>query len=281
MRLTPIPEVFQLEPDQIITGIRGTLSKLYKSKTGSNSNGAWSIQGGELTDGQGGKVELFIKDHDEVSQAWKGREIIVTAHKGEKGWSGLYAFDDSYKDKVTRKVKITKTAEIALCENPDHTTAAEPPPQRPAGKPPVTQSAPANEPRTAATTAEAGAQGIKAAKALALQIGNCQILAAAVVDTQVIPQIKARTGQETCVEMRTSLIMNMCIQLQHAYAHEKLPTHTMKAETTSPKPQPPADGPPPQQHPKPTQRPSNVAASAEWDAESGSWYDPETGNYYF
>lgn len=92
--------------------IEGTLTNLWERKSGTHSNGDWSIQNGTLSDGNI-SIPVLFKDRDPVPEALKGQKITIQAKDGSKGLSGLYAFDDDYKDPPTRKIKVTPTAAIA------------------------------------------------------------------------------------------------------------------------------------------------------------------------
>lgn len=123
MKTTPIEDIFELEPKETVTRTQGKLTKLYKPKTGESSHGPWSIQKGMIKDGSG-EISVMFKDRDEVPQAWRDREIIITSHKSDKGWSGVYAEDDNYKGTTTRILKVTGSAIVEVEGDAPQTHAA-------------------------------------------------------------------------------------------------------------------------------------------------------------
>jgi len=112
----PHPTVQQISTmvdGQVITGIQGTLTRIYPRKTGmTTDNREWSIQNGEITDNQGQKISLFIKDRDAIPESMKGDQITVTSNQTANGFHGVKVMDDEYKGNVTRKLKITRSANI-------------------------------------------------------------------------------------------------------------------------------------------------------------------------
>lgn len=231
-RITPLAEIPQLEADEIITCTAGTLKKLFEPKKGENSNGPWSIQHGTL-EKDGASIELFIKDREPIPQTWRGREIIVSAHKGEKGWSGVYAYDDTYKGKTTRKVKITPTAEVALLDDHQPGTHEAPPapPQKPTGqsqgnsKPAADSKPPADVATPTPNQAAARKSEITKCVAAATQIGNLQLLSLNTVENYVAPRFAKKNGRELTVDERHAWAMNMMIQLCRDNMQWAMPSH--------------------------------------------------------
>jgi hypothetical protein len=124
-----------------LPAINGTLTALYPRKTGESSKGPWSFQNGELTQGKA-KIKLVFKGLDEpVDKSLKGKDITITAHKGDKGWTGIYSQDNEYQGKTTREIKVTPTATIEQGEGGgDNDEGEEEPQQRSQAKPAGTKT---------------------------------------------------------------------------------------------------------------------------------------------
>lgn len=216
-RIIPLDEIPQMEADEPIICTTGTLKKLFEPKTGTNSNGDWSIQHGTL-EKDGASIQLFIKDRPAISQSWRGREILIESHKGDKGWSGVYAYDDTYNGKTTRKIKITPTAQVSLVDGQGEAAPEKPAPQKPAqgqapaNKPPQQQQRPPADPAT--TPGGSGSKtGIKKCVAAATQIGNLQLLSLNTVENYVAPRFAKKNKRELTVDEKHAWAMNMMIQL--------------------------------------------------------------------
>lgn len=96
---------------QVINGIRGTLTRIYERKAGTNSTGDWSIQNGEVTDDTG-SIPITIHGKPEIAQGMKGRQVTFMSVQTQNGVHGVKVFDDTYKGKTTRKLKITGSCDI-------------------------------------------------------------------------------------------------------------------------------------------------------------------------
>lgn len=119
MRKVKVKEVANLDPNEIIPSIQGTLVKAWDFKTGEGEDGAWSFQTASLKDSTG-EIKLVLKNQDNV-KGMLNREVLITSHSGPKGLSGIYADDNEWpKDsgKFTRQIKVTATAKIALIDTP-------------------------------------------------------------------------------------------------------------------------------------------------------------------
>lgn len=239
-RIIPLAEIHQMEADEPIICTVGTLKKLFEPKTGTNSNGEWSIQHGTI-EKDGASIDLFIKDRPAIAQAWRGREIIIEAHKGDKGWSGVYAYDDTYKGKTTRKIKITPTGQVALTGD---APAAEPPPSKTPAQHTPAQPKPAAPPNIAAAQPGSRAK-IKEAVAAATQIANMQLLSLNTVENYVAPRFKKKSGRELTVDEKHAWAMNMTIQLCRDNMQWAMPTAEIgdkeKEKPAPPPPPPPSD----------------------------------------
>lgn len=96
-----------------IACIRGKFTKLYDGNAGENSHGPYRIQNGVFQDDAGDTIDVQIKDmDDDWGKTYLNTPLEIYAYQGDKKLTGLYAFDDEYRGKSKRKIKITKTAEV-------------------------------------------------------------------------------------------------------------------------------------------------------------------------
>lgn len=273
MRTTPIAEVRELPADSIVHRITGTLKTIYGQKTGTigsgkNSGNPWAIQNGVL-EMAGAEVEVVFKDREPISPKWKGREIIIEAHKGDKGWSGVYAYDDDYKGNVKRKLKVTASGLVSLLEDGGQQTEQPQQPAKPQGQQaqePEPRQQPAQR-RTATETAPGSPEAVREVKRRALQMANLQLVCMNMIEHVVAPRFKATTGVEIDAPSKHAWAMNLCIQLQREGHQNRMPA-TMEGPA-----------PKPQQQPTQPERPAGIPASAQWDGHG--WIDQESGNYIF
>jgi hypothetical protein len=130
-KITPVAEIDQLEDGQEIILLKGRVVQMYDAHRGEDAEtgNRWSFQRFTLKDDTGTRSVLLKNRDDDLPKSYRGKEIVIEAHKGDKGWSGVYAFDDTdKKGKTTRIVKVTPTAQIYLAEAGPTPPAQEPPP---------------------------------------------------------------------------------------------------------------------------------------------------------
>lgn len=145
MRIIKIKEAIERCGEQI-TGIHGTLTGVYKRRTGEGQYGPYSFQDGTLKDETGSIIVTFC-NHEEMSKR-KGMKMTATAKQGEKGMSGLKVTEDEHNGKKTIKLKITETAFIDFGTTPvsnnEKSTDSAPVPAQPAQSNGLGEAAPNN-----------------------------------------------------------------------------------------------------------------------------------------
>lgn len=240
----------------------GVLVKIYDHKTGTNQSGEWSIQRGEIKD-KSGTIPVMFKDRDAIPKQWRGKELMFESHSGDRGLSGLYAYDDEYpKDsgKFTRMLKVTPTAEVYLAGDEDGRNTPSPPANQSRGQsrqngegsqgkaagrsaqPP----APPTEPTPDAEATQARA--ILDAKKHAAKLGNLFTIAVDAVEAVVAPHIEKACGKCT-PEQHQAAIGHIFGILQRDGYHDKLPVRPIApASAKPPQTRPPE---PPQAPPQP------------------------------
>lgn len=153
MRMLTLKEIQSLDNKGLVSGCRGVLKALYKRTTGGDGDKAWTLQSFQLGMA-GGEIKVSVWNHDPLPEAWKGREICILAHEGDKGKSGVYAHDNEYQGRTTRQLRLTATGEVTLMgSSADQAKAPEPAsksaPARAAAPsnvtPPAASSAPASD----------------------------------------------------------------------------------------------------------------------------------------
>ncbi len=102
--------------------VRARLKSVFKRREGESNGRAYSFEDFELDDGAK-SIKCQLANHPAFDRKWIGRDIYFEAHKGEKGWTGLYIVDekwtpkDSDEERIFRKLKVTATAKISLASD--------------------------------------------------------------------------------------------------------------------------------------------------------------------
>lgn len=223
MSATPFPmEAFaSLADNQPIACVEGVLTKLYGPKNGTNSNGPWSIQNAEL-DCKGTIVPVMFKDREPIDQGLKNRTIRLTASTA-KGMSGLYAIDDERNGAVTRKLKVTPSAQLDIIDNAS--AAAKPPHQ--AQNPPQQASQQATGQQTASKPAasdDGHHDHVRAAKQTIIQVLNLHLLITKAVDKMEAPAYKKATGLDMSESQRQAATASIFITCERQGLVRNMPT---------------------------------------------------------
>lgn len=263
-RRTKISEIAELEPNELIMLVQGTLTKIYPVNTGTNAKGPWSIQKGEIKDDTG-TIKVMFNDRDHpIPDTWKGREITIEAVKGERSFSGVYAYDDTYIPKgkpqdtpPTRTLKVTKTGEVYLSDEgagqQDDRPAQQPRQQAPApqqAQPPrqQQQAPPAQHNGNAPAPADDPLPGIK--RALARDAAFMALCVEAVGKLVLPAMVTVCQGatEETVQKFATTLFLNADRRGDtNRFPVPKKPrTEQAPAPQPDPEPEPPAPAPKPQ-----------------------------------
>ncbi len=268
-----LEDIFEHPADAPLFCVVATLKTVFGQKrgtikTGKNIGGTWIIQNLVLTDGQT-EIDVAVKDREEeIPQSWKGREIMLEAHKGDRGYTGLYAIDDDFGDKITRKIKCTPTCIISLVEGGELPPAKQQH-QAPAKTTPAPaakqqqQSAPAQKPAAQKPEGKTEKSDLREATEKCVQIANLQLLCLNTVHTYVVERFKDLDVRDVA-----GLAMNMIIEMKRTMGVSKMPTHRM--ETKPKAPEIPA-----------TWKGKPWPANAVPHPETGEPMDPETGNVIF
>lgn len=110
-------ECKEMPDDMPVLDLKVTITQIGQFRSGTNETyGDWSFQDLKIKDSVG---EMWVKcsNRPKMSQDLKGEKVLLTCNKSDtQGWTGLKTFDDEYEDKITRKLKMTKTGVIQLLE---------------------------------------------------------------------------------------------------------------------------------------------------------------------
>jgi hypothetical protein len=126
-----INQIRDLPHKAVVYGFEGVVSKGFPRKAGTNNLGEWSFETFVVDDADGESIRLSLKNCPEAG--WQpGTTIRVEPHKGDKGFSGLYAEDDEYKGVPRRTLLATATSRrtIIHAEQAPQRAAAQAPQQR-------------------------------------------------------------------------------------------------------------------------------------------------------
>lgn len=235
----PLSQLGAMADKQNLACIAGTIASIYKPKTGTNSTGEWSIQNAVIKGTDGIEVTLWLKDRPEIPTAAKGRFIVLTARQGEKGLSGLYIMDDDYNGKVTRKIKVTPTAELTYQDDAPQ-REYNPPASRPSAaarqkaveeswQEPTGSHHPDPDPDATQAKAQAARKhdapdSIKEAERTILQITNLHLTCSRAVIKYEAPTFKKLTGQDMTESQVQGAIASVFIESCRSGLHRNMPT---------------------------------------------------------
>lgn len=196
----------------IVYAFEGTVTKAFNRSSGDNQHGPWSLESFIVKDTTGDDIKLMVKDCDPLG--WPiGHRFRLEAYSGDKGFSGLYAFDDEYKGEPRRVLKATSTVQFVGGKPKQQAPAAQQPHQQQAAEPwseeesqqqqqAKQQQAPAQQQASAPTTTTAKTKGmtpeamvaLREAKGTVMQIVNLHVLCSRAVVGCEVPAVKAQTG---------------------------------------------------------------------------------------
>lgn len=229
----PLTALGSMADKQPVACVAGTVTKIWPRRSGSNSNGDWSIQNLMIKGTCGTEIGIQLKDREEFGKENGNRFIILEAKVGDKGMSGLYIFDDEYQGKTTRKLKATPTAQISWGGEPTKQQPAQSgntqPPHDP-DWPEVQQNySPADEHAPARKQPDNHAnEAMREAKRTIVQIVNLHLLVAKAVEKQEAPNFKKATGMDMTEAQRQGAIGSVFIEACKQGLVRSMPTSPME-----------------------------------------------------
>lgn len=246
-RLVPLNEVANYSDGEILPMVRGKLTKLYEGKTKTGRYGDYILQNGEIT-GEGVTIPLFMMLENEIPQSWKGREVSITAHDGDKGLAGIEASDNEYKGKTTRQIKITGKAEFALVSGSGGGEQRREEPRQEERRQETRQPAQDNRPADHGHRTEPGSPfDINEVKKGLTQCANLMLLASIAVERVVVKGYKDTTGKDLDEQRKSAMATSLYISAERKGQNTLMPTKPLdfaKQPSPPPRPQPQPDVPP-------------------------------------
>jgi hypothetical protein len=219
-RPSTVAEIRQMADAAVVMSFVGTVVKRFARKSGTNSQGEWSIENIEVKDAAGEVIKVKIKDCDPLDAAFvAGARIQIAATKSDKhGWIGVKAKDDDYKDKITRILWVTSSALVQTAPpdgNAQPATGGDT--RRP--EPSATGDPVADTEAHLCRTANLQRMTIRKAFALAREWENA-------------PQaFKTKYGEEMPLEFLQSVNASLFIEACRNSAYGQLPTEPIKPKT--------------------------------------------------
>lgn len=110
MKVTPLNGISQLEDGELVMRVEGEITRVFDRKSGTKGDKDWSIQNLMLRD-DSGEIRVGAWNHEDLS-SFAGKKVSITAHKSDKGFSGVYCELNDYKGKVSKQLRLTYTAKI-------------------------------------------------------------------------------------------------------------------------------------------------------------------------
>lgn len=110
MKTTSLADIAQLEDGELVMRVEGEITRVFDRKSGTKGDKDWAIQNFILKD-DSGEIRVGAWNHDDISSL-SGRKVSITAHKSDKGFSGVYCELNDYKGKQTKQLRLTYTAKI-------------------------------------------------------------------------------------------------------------------------------------------------------------------------
>ena len=112
-KVSSVADINGLPHKAIVYAFKGKVLEVGKFYSGTGKNNkAYAIQNLTVADESGERIKVKLDGLNEAPKDWRGREISIVAHNGDKGWSGAYAIDDAYEGKEERILKITPSAAV-------------------------------------------------------------------------------------------------------------------------------------------------------------------------
>jgi hypothetical protein len=153
MKLTKLELIPDLPEGTQLQAVEGKITAVYDYNQGQHpEHGPWSMQNATLEWG-GQKVKLNLKNRPDAKQ-FKGKHVIIEAlHNQDKNkWSGIATEDNDYNGTVTRRLKITASAQMYDADSGGEAPRSEPARQQSTPQRQAQSERPATQQRQQPTT---------------------------------------------------------------------------------------------------------------------------------
>lgn len=257
-RVSTIAEVIAMDNDDIIKIVRGTIKKRFERKSGKNDKGDWSFENLKLSDGKD-EIDVSLKGREPLPSIFKvGSRIVISAHQGEKGWTGVKAVDEEVNGSTIRKIRVTPTGDVELENSGSAPAEDDGGDESPA--PQSKTSAPAPKP---APTQKPASQRV-GPKLMISQISSLYLYAhraSKLLKNAIESDDKRIMDIEEFTAMRASIFIQACYEKGY---WDVDPIHILLKKEAAPpppkpvKPPPPPEPEPPAQNYQPAEPENNV-----------------------
>lgn len=225
----PLSQLDTLPDKSPIGRVDGVFGRIFKQNSGTRqTDGAeWKKQDFELKSPDGSIVKVVVWDKDEIPRSYEGAPVSLFSKEQQgKAPSGLYVFDDEYKGKTTRKLKITPTGTIQAGERGGQAQEERPAPQSDA--PPSNNQPPADSPPREERRPESNP--VTETKKELVKLANLRLLSTKAVEEYIAPETKKITGREMPEDRREAAISSLIIAGERRGLHLNLPARPLKPE---------------------------------------------------
>lgn len=97
----------------ILEALEGQITFIGQRRSGEGEHGEWSFQTIAITDPKGDKLDVKLKDREEMKPHWKGKTVrIASTINSKNNRTGLYAVTEQHEGKTYYKAKATGSAMI-------------------------------------------------------------------------------------------------------------------------------------------------------------------------
>lgn len=220
-------DLLQKQDGEQVIMAAGKLKCLWDYKTGTSTKGAskgkpWMLQNGVLQGDDGAEIPIKFDGRSEIPANWRGKKIIVSSVKGDKGFTGVKMVID--REALT--VKVTASAKVELGE--DAPASAPTPAPAPSATEPVDDGPPVEEPPPSTAYPVEPPKGKDPEKELAslkkdaFKVGLAYVLA---TDTAVYcaEQMLERHGREMSDAHFQACVSTVFIALDRRGAIDRIP----------------------------------------------------------
>lgn len=102
-----------MQHDMPVMAVSGVVDSVYERNSGTNNHGDWAIQNIWIKDGKD-KIKVKITDREAIAPTLRGCKIYLCCTNTQSGWQGLKVKDDTYKNKTSKILSCTPSAEISF-----------------------------------------------------------------------------------------------------------------------------------------------------------------------
>lgn len=169
--ISTIAQILEMTDDMPVQAVRGKIIKVYPAKRGEGQHGPYSYQDADFTDGKA-TIKVSFSNRDDFDKTLLNKTVTFLANHGEKGWNGLKTKDNEYNGKTTRKLMITKQAEIHVGDVVNAESPAPQSPQTPATTPKPAQDASQSSPAASASSKAANMRCTEVRYERKVYVGN-------------------------------------------------------------------------------------------------------------